>query len=713
VSEVVGYVLLLGVTTLGISVILVVGGSALGDLQIATGDEGATTSLGETEERLSALAGTRTNSTTVQLRGKSPGQVAVVEPAEAGHVDLSVNAGACRARLPLSTVRFDREGGGTVGYQAGGVFEASDDGSSAVVSPPSLTTSNGTFSLTTYNLSGQIDDREVEVRKDATLSTTRSRAAEVNLSTAVDSCNRPDNVTISVTSEFYVAWADHIEAETGVTPTTYDANRTVVAHYDQSYLPRSTNDSANRVVDLSDPGDATVVSNATVDRIEVDKGANNSYVAYALPLGNGTQASYLRNVDGGAVYRAPVDTVFVIDESGSMCGPDYNPSVCDDDNWPFTGAKIDDAENATKNYVGQTNESTDRVGFVGYDTGGRYHLIDGDRYFTNDTSEANETVDDFHEDTRGGTNIAEGMRRMNVAFDLKGEPDKRRIAILLSDGLNQNGPNEEVLQQARRADRNGITVYTVGFGASESNVNETLLTDTARATGGRYKFASDADELDAIFQEIFANVTDVQAVVHEPTAAQLSVGGSTVSPQVSDGAPDSVTRINNSTYDVNDPRYRSAFEFSASPEDGNLVNVSTVSYECNPGGYQLTDVFVTNSTTNRSYRRVRCVDVNESSRQPVPPSNVSIFLDGANVTSLPPSDAEWWQEDLLDDTLDPYVSTGRLDLKSNQAVVILQYPREGGGRNRLVLLFEIGVADEDSVVEVFDVRTVTARVGDG
>jgi hypothetical protein len=235
------------------------------------------------------------------------------------------------------------------------------------------------------------------------------------------------------------------------------------------------------------------------------------------------------------------------------------------------------------------------------------------------------------------------------------------------------------------------------------------LKDVANRTGGQYRYAKNASELDAVFQDILTNIASTQAIVHRSTTATMSVGGRSVEPQLGYDNPN-VNQING-TYDINDPEYRGGFEFSTSASDGNLINVTATTYDCEPGGYQVTDSFVYNDTTNRTYRRVRCTDVDNSSKQVVSPNETQIYLDGANVSSFPTDDEKWYQADLVNDTLDGYVEGGELSLQSNEAVVVFNYD-VGGSTSRVVMLYQIGLAEGQTSVDVFDARVVHATVGD-
>lgn len=111
------------------------------------------------------------------------------------------------------------------------------------------------------------------------------------------------------------------------------------------------------------------------------------------------------------------------------------------------------------------------------------------------------------EQTAIGDAIGLGVKR----FELK--TDSNRVLILLTDGQNTAG-NISPEQAKELAVDAGVTVYTIGVGADVMTVNsffgsrqvnpsqeldETMLTEIAKATGGQYFRARDAAELEQIY----------------------------------------------------------------------------------------------------------------------------------------------------------------------------------------------------------------------
>ena len=99
-------------------------------------------------------------------------------------------------------------------------------------------------------------------------------------------------------------------------------------------------------------------------------------------------------------------------------------------------------------------------------------------------------------------------------FQSKKESNK--VLILLTDGQNTAG-NISPQQANELAINNGVTLYTIGVGADQMMVqsifgsrqvnpsqelDESMLTQLAESTGGRYFRARDAESLKAIYDKL-------------------------------------------------------------------------------------------------------------------------------------------------------------------------------------------------------------------
>jgi len=87
----------------------------------------------------------------------------------------------------------------------------------------------------------------------------------------------------------------------------------------------------------------------------------------------------------------------------------------------------------------------------------------------------------------------------------------RTVLILLTDGQSNAGAIQP-LQAARFAAQTGLRIYTIGVGAAaqpgffgfagNNDLDEGTLKEIAKITGGRYFRATDADALQAVYQQI-------------------------------------------------------------------------------------------------------------------------------------------------------------------------------------------------------------------
>jgi Ca-activated chloride channel family protein len=117
-----------------------------------------------------------------------------------------------------------------------------------------------------------------------------------------------------------------------------------------------------------------------------------------------------------------------------------------------------------------------------------------------------------------GTAIGDGLA--TAVNRLRTVPGKSRVVILMSDGENTAGTIDP-RDAAAAAKAFGVRVYTIGVGSrgaalspasiqngriiyspQQVSIDEDLLTDVARTTGGRYFRAADAGALRRIYSEI-------------------------------------------------------------------------------------------------------------------------------------------------------------------------------------------------------------------
>ncbi len=196
-----------------------------------------------------------------------------------------------------------------------------------------------------------------------------------------------------------------------------------------------------------------------------------------------------------------INIVIAIDLSSSMLSQDFQP-----DN------RLEVAKRTVKAFIAE--RTSDRIGIVAFAAEALTQVP-----LTTDYPVVNAAVDNLQagqleDGTAIGTAIATAANRLRDA------PGRSRVMILLTDGVNNRGAIDP-RTAARAAAAFGIKIYTIGvgtegmapvpvgrglFGLRYENrpveIDESLLTDVANITGGRYFRARDAAALRRIYQQI-------------------------------------------------------------------------------------------------------------------------------------------------------------------------------------------------------------------
>ena len=196
-----------------------------------------------------------------------------------------------------------------------------------------------------------------------------------------------------------------------------------------------------------------------------------------------------------------INIVLAIDLSSSMLAQDFQPQN-----------RLEVAKDVVKRFIAA--RTSDRIGVVAFAAEALTQVP-----LTTDYPVVNAAVDNLaagqlEDGTAIGTAIATAANRLRDA------PGRSRVIILLTDGENNRG-SIDPRTAAKAAAVFGIKVYTVGvgtegmapvpvgrglFGLRYENrlvrIDEPLLGDIAKMTGGRYFRARDAAALERIYQEI-------------------------------------------------------------------------------------------------------------------------------------------------------------------------------------------------------------------
>jgi len=189
-----------------------------------------------------------------------------------------------------------------------------------------------------------------------------------------------------------------------------------------------------------------------------------------------------------------VNVVLAIDNSGSMQAKDYPPS------------RIEAAKQSSLILIENLGPK-DNAGIITFESGA---TTSG--YLSPYKDKVMEKLRAI-QPKDGATAIGDGL---GLAIDMAiSVPNKKKVVILLSDGVNNAGaitPAEAVAF----AKANKIQVYTIGLGSEEpaiigydffgraqyAELDEATLKAIASETGGKYFKSVDADTLDSIYESI-------------------------------------------------------------------------------------------------------------------------------------------------------------------------------------------------------------------
>jgi Ca-activated chloride channel family protein len=193
-----------------------------------------------------------------------------------------------------------------------------------------------------------------------------------------------------------------------------------------------------------------------------------------------------------------VNVVLVIDDSGSMQATDYSPN------------RLEAAKSSAAILIGSLNPK-DHVGIVIFESGATTAS-----YLTPFKERALQKLRSINQKD-GKTAIGDGL---SLAVDMATSiPNKKKVVILLSDGVNNAGvisPAEAV----QFAKANKVQVYTIGMGSDSpvvlgydwfgnpqyAELDEATLMGIAQETGGKYFKSVDKKTLDEIYKGISKDI---------------------------------------------------------------------------------------------------------------------------------------------------------------------------------------------------------------
>jgi Ca-activated chloride channel family protein len=202
-----------------------------------------------------------------------------------------------------------------------------------------------------------------------------------------------------------------------------------------------------------------------------------------------------------ALHSEGISIVLALDISSSMLAEDFAPNN-----------RLDVAKRTAIDFV--RARTSDRIGLVAFAGQALTQVPITTDYPVLETAIRQLRIGILEDGTAIGTGIATAANRLRRA------PGKSKVIVLLTDGENNRG-TVDPRTAAQAAATFGIRIYTIGAGREGEapvpvgqgplglryqtmpvKIDEQLLGEVARTTGGRYFRATDAASLSNIFGEI-------------------------------------------------------------------------------------------------------------------------------------------------------------------------------------------------------------------
>ena len=307
-SEVIGHIIILGLTVTGISLITLVGVPAIYSLQDMANVGNAEQAFTVMDSRVSAVV---LGNTPVQfLDINLGGGTFAVEENETGkesyiQVHLMTDGGNEYITIPMGKIRYHL-GDRIVAYEGGGVWSKYPSGGSVMISPPEFHYNGVTLTLPVINVSGSgsiggAGSTTIKFVKGAGPIITYPDASNPNRTNPVNSSGN-SSVYVNITSEFYDAWGDYAKS-LGYTVVSEDETNSSV-YIKLTVVPKSlglnttiTNPIAIRGVD---PDDQAPISELNIRFEAMDsQGLNSLNWQLSMTSGNKKWIIHIDGVSGG------------------------------------------------------------------------------------------------------------------------------------------------------------------------------------------------------------------------------------------------------------------------------------------------------------------------------------------------------------------------------------------------------------------------------
>ncbi len=316
-SPLIGVVLMIGLVTISVVGVLLIGSSAVHQIRGSVEEHNAEHAMREVDARLSQVA-FGTNDEHILDFGGQNGNVKVTHD---GAMTISLVNGsnkACQRRIEFGSIKYRGENGDVVAYQAGGVWKQSENGS-VMLSPPDMQYRNGTFSFQLVNVTGAASGPVQRLRATKNVTASRADSKAFREAFSAPRCNPPDNATLTVESDYYQAWAGffrtHID---GGTVTVDDANHTaslrvILSGTTTNHNSNSVSARANASVSVDvlgteiSSGNTWTMWNDTTHEYEDVNVKENAPINMRINIGNDTYQPWGDGVGSSDVIRHDIN----------------------------------------------------------------------------------------------------------------------------------------------------------------------------------------------------------------------------------------------------------------------------------------------------------------------------------------------------------------------------------------------------------------------
>ncbi|SFM67345.1 VWA domain-containing protein [Methanolobus profundi] len=295
-----------------------------------------------------------------------------------------------------------------------------------------------------------------------------------------DANSSVDHITLTTNSigRVYATFTGNVSGNAHITATSSDMNTSInVSVRDEPFM------SISLEVDPPSIETGAIVNVTTVISIEGDLPLTRPAASAMLVLDRSG------SMDPDSYAGDPIDVVLVLDRSGSM-----------------HGQAMYDSKSASKTFA-KNLVSNSRIGVVSFAwTPADISRTDMDLTLLN-TSESflifNSSIDKI--DAIGGTAMGEGMSDGIDLLINDGRTGSSKAMIVLTDGLTNQGNDQQGTNTVSLAKANDIPIYTIGLG---DQIDESLLRSIAQETGGKYYSAPDSSDLVEIYNTIAQDISD-------------------------------------------------------------------------------------------------------------------------------------------------------------------------------------------------------------